>query len=884
MTLSIPDLDPEGGVIAAALAYAAAGWYVLPVDPGTKHPGSVLGKGWPAKSSRDPQVIADWFLLEPHALALHVGRSGAVAFDVDDPAALPPDLAAALAGAGAPHQSTREGVQGRGHHLFQVPPGRMFGNSAAGFEGGWGEVRGKNGIIVVAPSVHAKADDGGRYAWVRTGPLPALPPALAERLRDASESADAATDPEVTQFLAEHTRAERPALLRAITARFTADVAAGRSRHDSMLLPCANAMREARAGMYPARSAAEALCALFVDATSRSRDGVERVLSASWARAEFGGILAWAIAQARAATPAQMAELAEGIEERAPAERDLSDLIAPPAPSAPSAPSTDGALATVHHLNPQAATAEEARRLTRERMIAEEALKLEVREEAKRRLRARQRPAEPPRITALNEFLAIEDPPQRYRLEGLWPLGGRAMLAAQFKAGKTTMVGNLVRSLVDGDPFLGRFTVEPLAEERRVVVIDDELDERMIRAWLRDQGIANPDRAAVLSLRGKLSSFDILDPQVRTQWAAALRAAGAEVVILDCLAPLLDALGLSEDKEAGQLLVAFDELLGEAGVAEAVVVHHMGHSGERSRGASRLRDWPDVEWRLVREKTEGGADDPSAPRYFSAYGRDVDVPESALAFDPASRRLTLTGGSRAGAALRGAREAIVELLATRPGLSGRSIEDELGEEFKRADVRAALKRAVAEGQIRTAPGPRRSVLHSVDETWRDGAAGLLPTPPASAPSHPIQCADECADQIGLNTVSAGGAQCASAPSEIGLIAAPSEPVRRPSGALNPQVTDSVRQCAESAPAQSGASAPVRPPKGGRRTGALTRPDPGPGGELDPSNPVAVVDGSVVDSATGRPLTAAGDDLIDPDTGEIRGTLADLRAALRIPGG
>jgi hypothetical protein len=73
----------------------------------------------------------------------------------------------------------------------------------------------------------------------------------------------------------------------------------------------------------------------------------------------------------------------------------------------------------------------------------------------------------------------------------------------------------------------------------------------------------------------------------------------------------------------------------------------MGHSGERARGASRLRDWPDVEWRLVREKTENGDVDPAAPRYFSAYGRDVDVPESRLVFDPATRHLTLEGGSRA---------------------------------------------------------------------------------------------------------------------------------------------------------------------------------------------------------------------------------------------
>jgi hypothetical protein len=68
--------------------------------------------------------------------------------------------------------------------------------------------------------------------------------------------------------------------------------------------------------------------------------------------------------------------------------------------------------------------------------------------------------------------------------------------------------------------------------------------------------------------------------------------------------------------------VAIDELLLEAGIDEALVVHHMGHSGERARGDSRLRDWPDVEWRLMRQD-----DDPASPRFLTAYGRDIDVPE-----------------------------------------------------------------------------------------------------------------------------------------------------------------------------------------------------------------------------------------------------------------
>ena len=82
--LSIPELPPGTTLLEAALTYAAAGWFVCPVDPLTKNPGSRLGKGWQLATSREPSVIRAWWERWPDAsLALHVGRSGAVCLDVD---------------------------------------------------------------------------------------------------------------------------------------------------------------------------------------------------------------------------------------------------------------------------------------------------------------------------------------------------------------------------------------------------------------------------------------------------------------------------------------------------------------------------------------------------------------------------------------------------------------------------------------------------------------------------------------------------------------------------------------------------------------------------------------------------------------------------------
>lgn len=201
MIPSVPELPADCDVLHAALAYVAAGWYVLPIDPAGKHAGSVLGKRWQDQSSRDPQQVAAWFIGTNYGLALHVGRSGAVAFDVDHPELLPTVLAEAIAAQVPPHQSTRAAAPGRGHYLFSAAAGSV-GNAGGDLGTNWGEVRGLNGIIVVQPTPHEKAADGGRYAWVRAGALPGLPNDLAASLRPPAAPSVAAADPAVHEFLA----------------------------------------------------------------------------------------------------------------------------------------------------------------------------------------------------------------------------------------------------------------------------------------------------------------------------------------------------------------------------------------------------------------------------------------------------------------------------------------------------------------------------------------------------------------------------------------------------------------------------------------------------------------------------------------------------------
>lgn len=339
--------------------------------------------------------------------------------------------------------------------------------------------------------------------------------------------------------------------------------------------------------------------------------------------------------------------------------------------------------------------------------VEKEARKIRVRKAAQRKIkREQQRDLGDLEPIPLADFLAIPDDIIRYRMDSLWPIGGRIILSAQFKAGKTTLSGNVTHSLADGDPFLGRFDTVPA----RVVLLDFEMDERTVRQWLRDQQIRNTGNASVRPLRGKASSFDILDAQIRSEWAARIR--GHDVVILDCLRPILDALGLSEDKDAGRFLVALDELLNEAGVSEALVIHHMGHTGERGRGDSRILDWPDANWKLVREDPENE----NSPRYFSAYGRGVFRAESLLGYAPDARRLTLLTGNRKDAANERLMPPLLDLLRAKPeGLSGRQLDEAMGEAgHGRNAARNARTYAVKRLYVTTGRGEKNAIIHKIN--------------------------------------------------------------------------------------------------------------------------------------------------------------------------
>jgi len=300
--LRVPDVAGLSPV-EAALAYAEAGWYVLPTDPAdVKNPGSVVHGHWQDKSSRDPGQIRAWWRENPgNGIALHVGKSGAVAFDLDiddlDVIARAgrPDIAEALRSATAV-QATR--CQGdRGHYLYATAPGESFGNGPGAFRR-WGQVRGRNGAIIAAPTPHPDAKaKGGHYQWKRMGALRALPEALRASLLAAADESDPLTRAELEEFLDTYTgggcgREDCRNSPKGPVTRFKNQIADGCLRHDTMASVLPWALSEAMGGCYSAREAFEQLRTAFMaaftendDPARRSQLGNEFVRLAQWAAA-----------------------------------------------------------------------------------------------------------------------------------------------------------------------------------------------------------------------------------------------------------------------------------------------------------------------------------------------------------------------------------------------------------------------------------------------------------------------------------------------------------------------------------------------------------------------------------------------------------------------
>jgi hypothetical protein len=607
----------------SARAYWDAGWRgILPLPHGKKTHPPAGATGYDGTDPSWPDICT-WADDGPRNIALRL-PPGTIGVDVDDYDGKPG--AATLTRLVQQHgalpatwlsTSRDDGISGI--RIYQVPPGTKLITALPGIE----IIQRHHRYIVAQPSQHPS---GSTYRWIdeRTGEIggiphlhdiPDLPPAWVAALTDTGQRPDKDPDADLAAIitalpLGEPCRHVKAAAGNAMT---------GGARHDNYNKAVLAVLAAGRRGCPGSLAALQRLNAAFRAETTAPGSGQRTPgeADAEWTRNVTGAV------QIIAAHP-QGASCSDDLAEH------VFNPIGTPAGTDPGD-------------DPEY-----------QRRVREKALDKRIDIEARRLAEQALAPDPPaPGAITLDQFLQQPDTPARWRVEGLWPCGGRVLVPAAAKTGKTTLVvRNLLTSLVTGAPFLGRFTTTPT--ERAVAYLNLEVGADTMRRWLRTSGIDPHARIVIANLRGQASLLDIGTPAGRDKIARWLAQHNTGVVILDPLAPLLAALGLDEDSnhQVAQFFNWWNETLTAAGVDEDLICHHTGHDGQRSRGASRLLDEPDAIWTITRPKPPTDNDDEegqrlSEHRFIAAAGRDVDLAKSGLQFDPATGRLTLVEGSPA---------------------------------------------------------------------------------------------------------------------------------------------------------------------------------------------------------------------------------------------
>ena len=604
--------------------YWDAGWrgvLPLPYRKKTWPPDGFTGHSGVDPSYADCMTWAD---AGPRNLALRV-PSDVIGLDVDAYADKPggetlSKLVSEYGPLPATWLSTSRGDGISGIRLYRVPVGTTLPTKLPGIE----LIQRHHRYVTAWPSVHP---EGRVYQWVdeATGEIgcevppyeriPDLPAAWIDGLAieaAAQEKADLSGDEAAAIFAGFPTGEPCGHIATA------AGKAASRGdRHDVYNETVLAVCRHARNGCPGGQETLLRLRAMFIAEVTSDRSRTPSEAQAEWMRNLTGAL-------ALVAQTPQGAECAE----------DWSMYDIP------------GALEVSEpHQAPEVDPLQSAiRRKAAELMVVEEA----------RALLARRKAADAPPLAAerLTSFLAQPDEVIAYRVDRLWTANGRVLLAAAAKAGKTTMMTNLLGCLADGGAFLNTFDTQPVDPGRSIVYLNLEVSGNQMRRWLRRAGVRNTDAVHVVNLRGQLSALTLASEDGRTRVSGWLRNLGAQVVILDPLAPLLASLGLDENSntDIATFFAWWSEALFEAGVADDIVCHHAGHYAGRSRGASRLMDEPDALWTITRDSAVDEDDDDiyagHEPRFFKATGRDVEQPEQPLTFDPDTGLLELGSGNR----------------------------------------------------------------------------------------------------------------------------------------------------------------------------------------------------------------------------------------------
>lgn len=345
---------------------------------------------------------------------------------------------------------------------------------------------------------------------------------------------------------------------------------------------------------------------------------------------------------------------------------------------------------------------EEADKLIREGLIQEEVDRREIRDEATRIVRERLHPFNPPQATTFSALAKKPLPEIQWTVDGLMGYGHNVLLTGAMKTGKTTLILNLIKSLVDGRPFLDRF---PTTLDGNVCYMNYELYPQDIQREIQKMRFRRGSRVITIGMREQSGNNPFLSERSRAWFVGFLREHEVQVLVIDTFRAAYHGVSHNDNAEVAMFTRMLDDFKGEANCPGLVLTNHMGrkdheHGQEHGAGATELDNWTDMRWIYTREG-EGRA----APRYLRVEGRGGYLDESQLTWDDDSRRLMLLradiGRTRTKAKAGTIEEEILAFVADNEEVTANGVTEGIAR--RKADVLRVLKELTDSGQLVRTP-------------------------------------------------------------------------------------------------------------------------------------------------------------------------------------
>lgn len=339
--------------------------------------------------------------------------------------------------------------------------------------------------------------------------------------------------------------------------------------------------------------------------------------------------------------------------------------------------------------------------------VAREVDRRRINERAAEIVRAQ--PFTPPEEMSVRRLLAKPLPVEPWAVDQLMSVGHNVLLAAEYKAGKTDLLINLMRSFVDGRQFLSRFAT---VMDGRVYYMNYELTEQDVQMRMGCQRIRNQEDIKVLQLRGEANP--LATEEGRAWLVQRLKRTKTQCWVIDTFRAAYTGVSHNDNAEVGKFTRMLDEIKQQAGVPNMILSHHFGRKEheagrEHGQGAVELDNWADMRWLLVR----GDSEETHNIRYLSAEGRNGGLSESALEFDPPTHRITLSslGEGRSKTQATTIRDDIVRVLHQTDKMGVNEVTEAVGR--NKRTVAKTLADMVKAGEVVVEEGANSKREHSL---------------------------------------------------------------------------------------------------------------------------------------------------------------------------